>query len=500
MGFQGLLRPVSEKSEWDRTACGEGADVKRSQDRIAGTLVGLATGDALGAGYEFGPPLSHDPQMSGGGRWEPGEWTDDTSMAICVAEVTALGRTDPAEVGDWFLKWYRDEPKDVGIQTSAVLRPANSGAELEELASKYFAQHPKGAAGNGSLMRTAPVTLAHLGDDDAMWESAVAISRLTHGDPLAGEACALWCLAIDRAITQDRLDGVKDGLDRLPPQSRDRWNHWIAEAETAAPATFTPNGYVVPALQAAYSTIIQTPVSPHQPWLHFQEALKAAVRIGHDTDTVAAIAGSLLGSRWGVSSVPYRWRRLLHGWPREYRAQDLVRLAILSSPDRDADPPKWPEAASLMADYERNWHPDGRAVPLEDDPGVLIGDVKGLQGPGGKADVVVSLCRVGRNDVPQGTEHHEVWLIDQDEANPNLDFILTDTAEGIAAARDEGKEVFIHCVQGESRTPTVAAAYLGHRLGISADDAVERVRHVFPRAKPKPWFLKALRRQWPQTR
>lgn len=194
------------------------------------------------------------------------------------------------------------------------------------------------------------------------------------------------------------------------------------------------------------------------------------------------------------------WRRLLHGWPPGYRAADLVRLAIRSSPERDADATGWPDVASLMDHYERNWRPAGLAEPLEDDPGVLVGDVKGLQGSGAQADIVVSLCRVGRDDVSEAAEHHEIWLIDKERANPNLDFILTDTAEGISAAREEGKKVFIHCVQGESRTPAVAAAYLAHRLGISAEDAVGRVRKVLPRGNPKPWFREALRRLWPGKR
>lgn len=467
-----------------------------SPDRIAGALMGLAAGDALGAGYEFGPPLSQDPEMKGGGKWEPGEWTDDTSMAICIAEVTARGDPDPIRIGDRFLHWYRSRPKDVGIQTSAVLGEARSGEELPGLATDYFIRNPRGAAGNGSLMRTAPVALAHLGDDQAMWESAQSNSALTHGDPLAGEACALWCIAIDRAISEDRCDGVKDGLDYLPPDSRAQWEAWIGEAETNPPGTFAKNGFVVPAFQAAYASIIHTQIPEEMPCLHFQDALKAAVRIGDDTDTVAAIAGSLLGARWGASALPFAWRRLIHGWPG-YRVRDLVRLAICTASEGRIGPNEWPRAASMKKEYAR-FRPLGSAQPLEDDPGVLVGDVEGLEGNGGQADVVVSLCRVGAEDVPASAEHHEVWLIDQEGANPNLDFVLRDTAGGIATARDEGKTAFIHCVQAESRTPTVAAAYLAHRLVISSEEAIERVRKVLPDSDPKPWFRRALDRLWPK--
>src|SRR5207244_3773275 len=144
-------------------------------------------------------------------------------------------------------------------------------------------------------------------------------------DPLAGEACVLWCIAIDRAVREARLDGVRDGLDLLPQAARDRWAALLDEAENEPPRRFRPNGFVVTALQAAYNAVSQTPVPKDEPCAHLGDALRTAVHIGHDTDTVAAIAGSLLGARWGASAVPLGWRRQLHGWPG-YRAGDLRRL------------------------------------------------------------------------------------------------------------------------------------------------------------------------------
>lgn len=94
-------------------------------DRIAGVLVGLAAGDALGAGYEFGPAFEGPVSMIGGGPfgWEPGEWTDDTQMAICIAEQAATGNLDPSTVGDRFIAWAH-EATDIGNQTRAVLSQA----------------------------------------------------------------------------------------------------------------------------------------------------------------------------------------------------------------------------------------------------------------------------------------------------------------------------------------------------------------------------------------
>jgi ADP-ribosyl-[dinitrogen reductase] hydrolase len=169
------------------------------------------------------------------------------------------------------------------------------------------------------------VALAHLGDDAALATAARAISALTHADPRAGEACVLWCIAIDRAVREGRLDGARDGLDRLDrPGARDQWRSLFDEAESEPPTRFNPNGFVVTAFQAAHAAVHQTPVEGGD---HLVRALRAAVHIGDDTDTVAAIAGSLLGARWGASAVPMEWRRKLHGWPG-YTAADLVRLAV----------------------------------------------------------------------------------------------------------------------------------------------------------------------------
>jgi ADP-ribosyl-[dinitrogen reductase] hydrolase len=138
-----------------------------SFDRAAGVLLGLAAGDALGAGYEFSSPPSGEAEMIGGGlgSWEKGEWTDDTQMALCIAEEAAAGALSPGNVGDRFLDWFRRRPKDIGVQTAAVLSRASSPAELPRVAEGYYERNPRHGAGNGSLMRTAPVALAALGDD-----------------------------------------------------------------------------------------------------------------------------------------------------------------------------------------------------------------------------------------------------------------------------------------------------------------------------------------------
>jgi ADP-ribosyl-[dinitrogen reductase] hydrolase len=310
-------------------------------DRVAGVLLGTAAGDALGAGYEFATPPTGDIDMIGGGLGDfaPGEWTDDTAMALCIAEVAADEPLDTVAVGGRFLDWLRDRPPDVGISTRAVLTAAADGGDLRAAATAYLDAHPRGGAGNGALMRTAPVALAHLGDDTAIAETARRVAELTHADPLAGDSCVLWCVAIDRAVRERRLDGIHDALRLLPAERRGVWADRIHEAERHPPRCFTPNGFTVTALQAAHAAIVHTPVPDDEPRRHLVDALETAIRIGDDTDTVAAIAGGVLGGCWGAAAVPARWRRMLHGWPG-HDADDLVDLALrITDFEEDRSPP-----------------------------------------------------------------------------------------------------------------------------------------------------------------
>ena len=201
-------------------------------DRAAGVLVGSAAGDALGAGYEFGEDVAPEAvtMRPGSLTGRPaGSWTDDTDMAVAIARVAAKGdRLDESsgleQVAAGFLEWYSSHPPDIGIQTRAVLSAASGPADLARASADYAATHER-SAGNGSLMRTGPVALAHLGDDEALVRAAGLVSALTHDDPLAKEACAIWCVSIDRAVREGRLDGIYDGIALLPD---DRGEFWAA--------------------------------------------------------------------------------------------------------------------------------------------------------------------------------------------------------------------------------------------------------------------------------
>lgn len=492
-------------------------------DRALGVLLASAAGDALGAGYEFGSaPYNGRPAMIGGGlgNFAVGEWTDDTAQAMAIATVAATGvdlRSTEAldAIAANFAAWYAGHPPDVGIQTRAVLSRAGrhaSAADMSEAARQVHEQSGR-SAGNGSLMRTAPVALAHLDDPEAMVAAARAVSALTHHDPLAGDGAALWCLMIRHAVlfgefpTADDVLPLLESAHQTPPRGNagHDWAATLHEAETLRPSTFTANGWVVGALQAAWSAIVQTPVPAEQSCRHLQDALATAIGIGHDTDTVAAIAGALLGARWGASAVPQGWQMPLHGWDPCGEAtpgNGAVRLTALGAltlgrgrPDRQG----WPTREVI--DYS-SWNIGSVCVPHPLVEGVWIGNALALDALPDEVDAVVSLCRVGTAQVPAGLLVAEVRLIDSvPEDNLNADFVIDDAARTVLRLRDAGHRVFLHCVAGQSRTPTVAArvAVLDGlpgpgRVGPDLDDVVGAVTRVLPGALPQSWLLDCLRR------
>ena len=467
-----------------------------STDRAAGVLLGLAAGDALGAGYEFGDPLPDDAPvgMIGGGGfgWAPGEWTDDTSMAVPIAQAAARGADlrDEAVLDEIVAAWitWARTAADVGVQTRAVLAEAErhgGTAAAARAAAQALHERTGRSAGNGSLMRTAPV--AYLHDPVAATEAARAISSLTHWDDDAGDACVLWTLAIRHAILSGTPD-ARIGLPALPAARRERWAALLDDAEQRRPRDFARNGWVVEALQGAWSSI-HGAVSAHRDAAALRDGLERAVRGGRDTDTVAAIAGGLLGAAFGASAVPSAWRRVLHGHPG-LRAHDLVALGTLAARGGEPDDTGWPTGPRM--DY-LDWYPERSLTPHPHDPRVLLGSIVDLDET--SADAVVSLCRIG-TDQRRATDHVEVWLIDRDEpeANPNLDLVLRDTVDAIAALRAEGKTVLLHCVAAQSRTPSVAALYAALHRGVPVEQALADVVAALPAADPKRFLREALTR------
>lgn len=289
-------------------------------DRALGAIAGAAIGDALGAGYEFNdadPELV--PNMIGGGLgpFAPGEWTDDTALTWCVLDAASKAELK----SDWGLRitawnfhdWYKTGPLDIGGTTLASI---SAGPDWKDMADRSFEID---GFTNGSLMRTAPVALDYLDDPWGLAGAARAVSALTHSNMDATEACVVWSLAIRQAIMTGEFN-LLNGVKYLRKDSREFWNNGIYFAEKNSPYEFSPNGTALVALQAAWSSIKNTPGHG------FVDSLTTAIRIGHDTDTVASIAGALLGARWGLKAIPVEWKKMVHGYPGK-TIEDLCDLA-----------------------------------------------------------------------------------------------------------------------------------------------------------------------------
>ncbi|MGX1274208.1 ADP-ribosylglycohydrolase [Streptomyces phaeoluteigriseus] len=289
-------------------------------------------GDALGAPFEFGPQgvfSARFPtpgcggEMCGGGGWEPGEATDDTQMAVLVGEsLLERGGLDLPDMFARFQRWASAEPKDIGLQTEDVL---TNGLPWDLAAGVHF-QINRRAAGNGCLMRasTSAVRFAGAGQAATM-DAARRIAALTHGDRAAWEGtAALHELVRVTLAGGDPLRALPDVLTLVHPDHRPRYATVLAPDWHPDRATEF-NGAVWPCLGSAVWALRSTS--------GFEEALRAAIDLGGDTDTVAAVTGCLAGAWYGPDAIPARWTEPLHvplpGFDgRVLRLAELTDLAL----------------------------------------------------------------------------------------------------------------------------------------------------------------------------
>ncbi|CAM2997372.1 hypothetical protein BST27_23005 [Mycobacterium intermedium] len=456
-------------------------------DRAIGAVVGSAVADALGSQYEFGPahPDAFEPTFGlSKFRHGVGEWTDDTQMAMPILEELANGASlnDSNTLGRILAVWERwhHDAKDVGNQTRAVLGAL--GDDVTEAAGRAAAEavHKRRgySGGNGSLMRTGPVALGYLtnGREAELADAAARIAQLTHWELDNVDAVVLWCLAIRHAIRTGAFD-LRAGLKFVPAGARrDRWSDLIDQATAAGadPRDFQQdNGRVIVAFLAAAAAI--------QGATDYRSAITRAIRGGGDTDTVAAIAGSLAGALHGVSGIPLSWQRKVHGWP-DYDIHDLSGLAFLATRQGKPTADGYPTAPTVPSAHFL------RTAPVQHpaDPGVWLGSQNALDVLPDSVTAVVSLCRVGNTEVPKGVESIRVRLIDQPGHNLNLDFTLADATDLIAELRGEGKEVFVHCAEARSRTAAVGALYAIRHCGAATEQAWTQVKSVLPYFDPSP--------------
>ena len=437
--------------------------------RVAGALIGSVVGDALGAPFEFGRPgefTTRFPaeargvatEMCGGGPQgrQPGEFTDDTQMALLLAgSLVQRGELDEADVFERFRTWALADPPDIGGQTRAVLR---SGRPWNAAAAEHAARSGH-AAGNGSLMRTTPAAIRFAREGrDATMDAARRISALTHGDPSAGEGCAIYSELVRVALDgDDPLAAVPPALEHVASEYREKWAAVLAPDWTPEQAT-EGNGAVWPTLGQALWALRQGG--------SFAQVLRRVIDLGGDTDTVAAVAGGLAGAVYGIAGIPMRWSSVVHGRVpghsgRVWQLAHLQHLAAAldGSTGGPYEPPETP-----------------RLEPREVADGVWAADLDGARHSSPEF-AVISLCRTGAR-FPHPVQRF-AYLTD-DDANTELDAVLADVLEDIAALRAEGKPVLVHCFAGQSRTGLVLRAWLRRTEGMSATEATAHVRQRWP--------------------
>ncbi|RON81707.1 ADP-ribosylglycohydrolase family protein [Pseudomonas fluorescens] len=300
-------------------------------ERYRGALLGLACGDAVGTTVEFKPRGTFQPMtdMVGGGPFhlKPGQWTDDTSMALCLAE-SLLNKNgfNAADQMGRYLNWWQwgylsstGQCFDIGMTVSQAL------TQYQQTAEPFAGSTDPHSAGNGSLMRLAPVVLFYFPDARQVHTFAADSSRTTHAAPEAIECCQLLAGLIARAL---------EGTNKAELRQLLRVN--FSQPKVAAiargdylnktQATIKGSGYCVQSLEAALWCFHQTD--------SFEAAILQAANLGDDADTTAAITGQLAGAYYGVRGIPERWlEKLYDGEEIAATADRLLEASRLRIPE-----------------------------------------------------------------------------------------------------------------------------------------------------------------------
>lgn len=273
--------------------------------RFRGCLLGLAVGDALGTTLEFKPPGSFEPidDMLGGGPFalQPGQWTDDTSMALCLAHsLVERSGFDPLDQMQRYLRWYRHgEMSSTGRCFDIGNTVARALQAFEATGEPFSGPSDARSAGNGGLMRLAPVAMFWALRAQEAAHFAAESTRTTHGAEEALDASRLFASQLRMALGgEDKRIVLMGHRARVSAPA-------IVAIANADPALFDPasirgSGYVVDSLRAALWCFATTE--------DFAGAVLKAANLGDDADTTAAICGQLAGAFYGVQGIPAHWR------------------------------------------------------------------------------------------------------------------------------------------------------------------------------------------------
>jgi ADP-ribosyl-[dinitrogen reductase] hydrolase len=289
------------------------------EQKYIGSLIGLAIGDALGTTVEFLPRGTFAPinTLVGGGPFnlKLGQWTDDTSMALCLAEsLIECNGFDANDQMTRYLKWWKDgylsstgKCFDIGKTTKDAL------SRFEESGNPYSGSEDPRMAGNGSLMRLAPVALYFYPSIEDVIHYAGESSRTTHAAPAAIECCQLLASVLVKAISGEEKSVVLNSstLTFTKPKVKA-----LAEGQykTKTISQIQGSGYSVASLEAALWCFYNS--------TSFREAVLMAANLGDDSDTTAAITGQVAGAFYGIDNIPIHWQNLL------YKGKEIKDIAL----------------------------------------------------------------------------------------------------------------------------------------------------------------------------
>lgn len=474
--------------------------------RIEGALLGLACGDALGAPAEFKTQADVKARfdvlrdMVGGGPWQPGEWTDDTAMALGIARGIIDNPSDPVPVaGQDFLHWSKNA-KDVGSTIRAALN--NFSGDWPE-ASRSTPQAKNGqAAGNGSLMRTLSVALAY-SDETEMLKQSARLSAMTHWDAQAEVCCAIYNLWIAYLLRGESRGNA--WRKALAARTRIEKNGKLAPdsiGPTPLPSEFWPRleaiesleysqlqpsgyaGYSVECLEAAVNCVLRAE--------SLEACLIEVVNLAGEADTMAAVAGGAAGAFWGVEKIPARWLEKLH------QREELENIAR--------------ELGAVRGHFETYATPGLKAFEYSQiSDNIFAGrnpltarDIREMQKLG--VTRVLDLREAHEWAAPKfGAEALETLeKSDAENSIQRTHLIVPDmgapSPETFCAAcylidevEKAGGKIYIHCRAGMERTAAILIAHQARTHGVSYEKALEILKRARAILQPLPQQEKATR-------
>lgn len=277
-----------------------------THDGSEGVLLGLACGDALGEpveGWSADRIAAEYGTLTDfvGGRVPPGGLTDDTEQALRIARsLVDRDGFDPDDVSRRFVEWFEGGAVGIGGMTYRVLSRIADGDDWKRASREVWEASPEGRnAGNGSVMRCAPLAVAYAHDPEELATVSRASSKLTHYDP----RCVYGCELLNRTVAgclHDDPSPLASALSALPDDAPDELVRAVEPVpDEINPGMLSPTGYVVDTLQAATYHALTADDA--------ESAIVNAVNGGGDTDTIGAVAGAIAGARFGVSDLPDRW-------------------------------------------------------------------------------------------------------------------------------------------------------------------------------------------------